>query len=75
MNPANINSLAAIGSSSTKVGALSGSSWMKFLVQSHIIKGLGMGSGMVAGMGISIAGVALLAGGIYWLNRQKPKGE
>lgn len=67
MNPANINSLAAIGNSSAKVGAMSGSSLMKFLVQSHIIKGLGMGTGMVVGFGTAVLGAALLVGGIYWL--------
>lgn len=75
MNPANINTVAAIGNSSAKVSAMSGSSVTKFLVQSHIIKGLGMGTGMVVGIGSSILGVALLIGCTVYLRKKMSRAS
>ncbi len=66
MTPATVNAIAAAGNGAN-AAALSGSPLLKALVQSHVIKGLGMGVGMGTGFAVLAAGLAVVAGGyLLW---------
>ncbi|MBF0175740.1 MAG: hypothetical protein HQL63_02655 [Magnetococcales bacterium] len=64
MNFPAINSAASSGAAKAATGS---SSLLKFAVQSHLIKGLGMGAGMSLGVGVWVLGIAGMG---YWLYRK-----
>lgn len=63
MNLPAINAAASSGAANQAVG----SGILKFAVQSHLVKGLGMGAGMSLGIGVWVVGIVGVG---YWLFRK-----